>query len=130
MLSVIIHGVKMTVQMINSFKKNLPSYSIKDEEIINVLKRSEGDKLSGFPEGDVIQMVLEKEMKRLKMEVKEFSEGIIEIVQTSLKNCLEMHFCRYPEMIEKIEEFLNVFTEKVINSILFINNIMILCFFF
>lgn len=93
--------------------KILASNSLSDEEIINVLKRSEGDKLSGFPEGDVIQMVLEKEIKRLKGEVKDFSEGIIEIVQSSLKTCLEIHFCRYPDMLEKIEEFLNVFTEKV-----------------
>lgn len=93
--------------------KILPSQSLSNEEIINILKRSEGDRLSGFPEGDVIQMVLEKEMKRLKDEVKEFSDSIIDIVQSSLKSCLETHFCRYPEMIDKIEEFLNAFTEKV-----------------
>lgn len=93
--------------------KILASESLSDEEIINCLKRSEGDKLSGFPEGDVIQMVLEKEIKRLRREVKDFSDEIIDIVQTSLKTCLDMHFCRYPEMLEKIEEFLNVFIEKV-----------------
>lgn len=93
--------------------KQIPSQSLSNEEIINILKRSEGDRLSGFPEGDVIHMVLEKDMKKLKEEVKEFSDGIIDIVQTSIKSCLETHFCRYPEMIDKIEVFLNTFCEKV-----------------
>jgi len=94
--------------------ENLPSKSMTNEEIIHIIKVNEGDGLSGFPQSEVIHLVLEKEIIKLRNKVKEFSEEIINIIVSSIKSSIESQFCRFPPLLERIEEIINVFLEGVI----------------
>jgi len=99
----------------NNESVNLPSKSISNEEIIHIIKVNEADGLSGFPQAEVIHLVLEKEIGKIRAQIKEFEEEIINLIDTSIKLCLESQFCRFPPLLNRIEEIMNSFLESVNN---------------
>lgn len=97
----------------NNQSVNLPSKSVSNEEIIHIIKVNEADGLSGFPQAEVINLVLEKEIGKLRAKVKEFEEEIINLIVSSIKLCTDSQFCRFPPLLDRIEEIINSFLESV-----------------
>jgi len=98
----------------NNQSSNLPSKSISSEEIIHIIQVNEADGLSGFPQSEVIHLVLEKETIKLRYKVKEFVEDIINIINRSIKVQIDSQFCRFPPLLERVEEIINSFLDTVI----------------
>ena len=97
----------------NNQSDNLPSKSVSNEEIIHIIKVNEADGLSGFPQAEVINLVLEKEIGKLRANVKEFEEEIVNLIVSSIKLCTDSQFCRFPQLLDRIEEIVNSFLESV-----------------
>ena len=106
---------KMYYEFLEDYKNNcnLPSNSLKNEEIIHIIKINEGDSISGFPEAEVIHSVLENEIEKIRKKVKEYVDEIIDLLLSSVKHSIDVQFCRYPPLIERIEEIINAFLETV-----------------
>lgn len=108
---------KLYYEFLQDYKSNhsvnLPSKSVSNEEIIQIIKVNEADGLSGFPQAEVIHLVLEKEVGKLRAKVKEFAEEVINLIVTSVKLCTDSQFCRFPPLLERIEEIVNSFLESV-----------------
>jgi len=127
---------KMYYEFLEDFKNNqsanLPSKSMSNEEIIHIIKVNEGDGLSGFPQAEVIHLVLEKELIKLRNKVKEFTDNVINIIISSVKIGIDSQFCRFPPLLERVEEIINSFLDTVIIflfSNLFFKYDIILCLF-
>jgi len=90
-----------------------PSSKLENEQIIRILKLSEADRISGFPEADVIQNLLEDEIEILRDEVKNYLDSVNELVMTVLKDTTFKIFCRFPKLMDKIEELMNLFSDEV-----------------
>lgn len=97
----------------NNSNENLPSKSMTNQEIIHIITVNEGDNISGFPQAEVIHSVLDKEMIKLKQIVKNFVDEVIDLIVTSIKLCVEIQFCRFPQLIDRVEEIINNFLEGV-----------------
>ncbi len=100
-------------------KKNkyTPGSAIKNEEIIKIIKLTEGDRLSGFPESEVIYSLLDKEIETLRNEVKAYLDTVNDITRETVKNQTQRVFCRFPRLNERIEELMNVFLDQVSRDI-------------
>jgi GTPase SAR1 family protein len=98
---------------LKEYKSNYaPGSKIKNEEIIRIIKLSEGDRLSGFPEGEVIFSLLEDEFENLRECVKQYLDSVYDIAAQAVKNNIFRVFIRFPKLIEKMEELINAFMEK------------------
>ncbi len=96
-------------------KKNkyTPGSVIKNEDIIKIIRLTEGDKLSGFPESEVIYSLLDDEIEHLRHEVKSYLDLINELSRETIKNQMQRIFCRFPRLNERVEELMNLFLEQV-----------------
>jgi GTP-binding protein EngB required for normal cell division len=103
-------------------KKNkyTPGSTIKNEDIIKIIRLTEGDRLSGFPESEVIYSLLDEEIELLRNEVKSYLDSINEISRETIKNQLQRIFCRFPRLNERVEELMNVFLDQVSKKIIYI----------
>ena len=70
-------------------------------------------RLSGFPESEVIYSLLENELENLRDLVASYLESINDIVRECIKNCITRIFCRFPKMMDRVEEIVTIFLEKV-----------------
>lgn len=91
-----------------------PSSNIKNEEIIRIIKMTEGDTLSGFPESEVIYNLLEDDMENLRGQMKNYVDTISDITRESVKEIMVRVFCRFPKLLDRIEELMNGFIDEVI----------------
>lgn len=90
----------------------LPSDSTKNHEIIDIVKKTEGDRLSGFPEADVIYALLEKDFEKIKQEQLLLYDRIYEFSTSTVKTLLEKYFCRFPQLKQKLDEIVMEFVDR------------------
>ncbi len=90
-----------------------PSDKIDNKEIIRKIKITEGDQLSGFPESEVIYSLLEDEMEKLRDYVKAYVTTVEDITRSSIKETLLRVFCRFPKLMNKVEEVVTGFIDEV-----------------
>jgi hypothetical protein len=102
-------------EFLKNYSKNryTPASNIKNEEIIRIIKLTEGDRLSGFPESEVIYSLLENELENLRDLVSSYLESISDLVRECIKNCITRIFCRFPKMMDRVEEIVTIFLEQV-----------------
>lgn len=90
-----------------------PSSNLNNEEIIKIIKLTEGDRLSGFPESEVIYSLLEDQLDNLRDQIKMYLDRVNELTSSVIKIAIIRIFCRFPKLLEKIEELMNSFVDKV-----------------
>ena len=105
-----------------SKNKYTPGTNIKNEDIVRIIKLTEGDRLSGFPESEVIYSLLESEMDILREEVKIYLDTVNDIVRECVKNLITRVFCRFPKLMDRVEELVTQFLENVKFRNIFIND--------
>jgi hypothetical protein len=107
------HKLKLIYKdFLQNYKAQI-SNNMKNEEIIKILRQTEGDRLSGFPEAEVVHALLDNDIENLRNEVKIFLDTTYEIVNSSVKEIASKSFCRFPIIQERIEELLHKFIEEV-----------------
>lgn len=99
-----------------------PAVNIKNTEIIRIIKMTEGDRLSGFPESEVIYSLLEDEIENLRTHVKNYVEEVSDITRNSIKQSIFKIFCRFPKLLNKIEELLTVYIDEHFDKMLHLIN--------
>lgn len=99
-----------------------PSKKIHHTFIAGMLNRAEGIKLSGFPEVDVFQELLNYEYDNIKGEIQLFYDSIYDIVmKTTLQN-IDKYFKRFPQLKAKITEIIVSYIEESFKKTKYICN--------
>ena len=93
-----------------------PSTTFKNKEIIDIIQKSEGSYLSGFPSGDVIYALLDKKFEDLRNELENFLDKIYTTVNQLIKNIVNRYFARFPKALSSIEELILSFLEQEFNK--------------
>lgn len=107
------HKLKLIYKdFLQNYKAKITS-NIKNDDIIKILRQTEGDRLSGFPEAEVIHALLDNDVENLRNEVKIFLDSVYEVVNASVKDMASRSFCRFPIVQERVEELLSTFVEEV-----------------
>lgn len=104
---------KIYNEFLKEKNKYNPSSVIKNEEVIKIIKLTEGDRISGFPESEVIYTLLEDEIENLRNEVKIYLDSVNDIARETVKIQIQRIFCRFPKLFERVEELMNGFLEQV-----------------
>lgn len=91
---------------------NPPSERIHKSYIIDRLMKSEGDRISGFPESDVFHELLDQEYVIIQKEINEFYEKIYEIISNITQNTVDKYFIRFPPLQQKISEMVNEYIQE------------------
>lgn len=99
--------------LLNEKSDNNPSDKITNSDIIKIIKLTEGDRLSGFPEGEVIYALLENEFDNLREKIREYMSKIHDTTISAVNEILLKIFCRYPKLMDKMEELMTQFMENV-----------------
>jgi hypothetical protein len=109
------HKLKeMAHNFLSEFKLKQPSDNMDNKEIINIIKITEGVDISGFPKSEVIFELLKNDIDELKARLKEYLEEVYLISTSKVKDIVTKIFCRFPKLLDKIEELVNTFFDKVI----------------
>ena len=93
-----------------------PSSTYKNKEIIEIIQRSEGSTLSGFPSGDVIYALLDKKFEDLRNELADYLDKIYTTVNQLFKNIINRYFARFPKAITSIEELIISYLDQEFNK--------------
>ena len=102
-----------------------PSEKIHKTFITEMLVRSEGITLSGFPESDVFHEILNTEYENIKLEVSLFYEKVYEIIISNTHKLTEKYFKRFPPLKAKIFEIVNEFIDENFNKAKYISNCIV-----
>jgi len=92
--------------------KEKPSEKIHNTYIMQIIIRSEGDRLSGFPESSVFHEILSEEYDIIKEDISLFYDKIYSMTSKSINNVMEKYFKFFPQLKVRIEELTNKFLEK------------------
>ena len=93
-----------------------PSISFKNDAIIDAIQKTEGTALSGFPNGDVIYMLLDDKLEELREEINTFAEDIYVTVNQLFKTIINRFFSRFPKALNPIEELIISFLDQEFNK--------------
>ena len=93
-----------------------PSISFKNDTIIDAIQKTEGTALSGFPNGDVIYMLLDDKLEELREEINTFAEDIYVTVNQLFKTIINRFFSRFPKALNPIEELIISFLDQEFNK--------------
>ena len=93
-----------------------PSTTYKNKEIIEIIQRSEGSTLSGFPSGDVIYALLDKKFEDLRNELNDYLDNIYTTVNQLFKNIINRYFARFPKALSSIEELIISYLDQEFNK--------------
>ena len=93
-----------------------PSTTYKNKEIIEIIQRSEGSALSGFPTGDVIYALLDKKFEDLRNELNDYLDNIYTTVNQLFKNIINRYFARFPKALSSIEELIISYLDQEFNK--------------
>jgi len=93
-----------------------PSTTYKNKEIIEIIQRSEGSTLSGFPSGDVIYALLDKKFEDLRNELNDYLDNIYTTVNQLFKNIINRYFARFPKALTSIEELIISYLDQEFNK--------------
>jgi hypothetical protein len=99
-----------------------PSERIHKSFIIDRLMKSEGDRISGFPESDVFNELLDNEYIIIEKEINDFYDRIYEIISNITQSSIEKYFRRYPPLQHKISEMVNEFIQEKFEKTKYICN--------
>ena len=89
-----------------------PSEKIHNKYIIEIIVRSEGDRLSGFPESGVFYEILNEEYDMIKNEIQIFYEKIFEESMKAINKTTDKYFKHFPQLKEKMHELIVEFINK------------------
>lgn len=81
-----------------------PSEKIHNSYILEVLIRSEGDRLAGFPEATIFYEILNDQYENIKIETQSFYEKIYEEVTSTINIILNKYFKYFPQLKDKMTE--------------------------
>ena len=81
--------------------------------MINLLKKSEGVELSGFPSSRVIFILLDKDLMLVHEEIEKFYIIINELVNEATGLALGRVFQRFPKLLDQMTEIVNKFVAMV-----------------
>ena len=107
---------KIYADFLGCFIDYKPSTSYKNKEIIEIIQRSEGSTLSGFPSGDVIYALLDKKFEDLRNELADYLDKIYTTVNQLFKNIINRYFARFPKALSSIEELIILFLDQEFNK--------------
>lgn len=111
--NIISHTIKNHYKiLLDPDKKKAPSTRLHKTFIIEKLVRSEGDRISGFPEAGVFNEILADEFDILKSEVNDFYREIESIVTKVTYNLIDKYFKRFPPLKNKMIEIILEFVDK------------------
>ena len=103
-------------EFLEKFIDYKPSISFKNEKIIEAIQKTEGCGLSGFPNGDVIYLLLDEKLEELREEINTFSEDIYVTVNQLFKTIINRFFARFPKALNSIEELIISFLDQEFNK--------------
>ena len=72
--------------------------------------------MSGFPNGDVIYLLLDEKLEELREEINTFSEDIYVTVNQLFKTIINRFFARFPKALNSIEELIISFLDQEFNK--------------
>jgi hypothetical protein len=108
------HKIKeLANSFLSEFKTRQPSDKMNNKEIINILKVTEGIDISGYPRSEVIFELLKQEIDELRIKLKEYLEEVYLLSTSKVKDIMGKIFCRFPNLLDKIEELVNSFFDSV-----------------
>lgn len=94
-------------------EKRKPSTFIKEERLLEIMKRSEGHNLSGFPSTEVIKMYMDEEAADILNEIDEYYDSIYNLIRENLFKRIEETTIRFPDLSDKFEELVGEFLNEV-----------------
>jgi hypothetical protein len=107
---------RIYTDFLGSYINFKPSSTYKNKEIIEIIQRSEGSALSGFPTGDVIYALLDKKFEDLRNELSDYLDNIYTTVNQLFKNIINRYFARFPKALSSIEELIISFLDQEFNK--------------
>jgi hypothetical protein len=102
-----------------------PSKKLHKSYITEMLARSEGDRLSGFPEADVLNEILNSEYDNIKAEVSKFYENILETVNKTVGLSIEKYFKRFPALKSRVVEMVSEYIDMSFSKTKYICNAIV-----
>lgn len=93
-----------------------PSENLHNSYISEIIVRSEGDRLSGFPESTVFQEILSLDFDIIKEEVQVFYDEIYSISVKAILNIMDKYFKFFPQLKTKMEDLVMEFINKSFND--------------
>lgn len=106
------HQIKLLYyQFLEEINKK-PSQSIHNSYISEVLVRSEGDRLSGFPEATIFYEILSDQYENIKSETQTFYEKIYEEVTSTINIIILKYFKHFPPLKNKMSESIMEFVDQ------------------
>ena len=107
---------KIYVDFLCEYIDTKPSEKFKNHDIIETIQRTEGSGLGGFPSGDIIYALLDKNFEELRIELGDFLDKVYVNVQQLFKNIINRYFARFPKALSSIEELILSFFEQEFNK--------------
>jgi len=120
-----VQTIKMSYYNFLANQSDPPSKKIHNSYITEMIIRSEGDRLSGFPEADVFHEILNTEYDNIKQEANQFYENVYQIVVKTTYNLIEKYFKRFPPLKVKMTEIITDFIDENYNKMKYICNSVI-----
>ena len=96
----------------NISQGKMPSEVIDNDQIIKIVQISEGHELTGFPQANVINLLLEDYFEKIQEEQKGLYEKIYEFGASAIKKQLDKLFLRFPHLYAKLDEIVTEYIER------------------
>jgi hypothetical protein len=111
------HKLKeMGMKFLSENKNTQPSAKMENSQIIKILKITEGIDISGFPNSEVIFELLKIEIDDLNAKAKDYLDEVYLISSSKVKEIMTKIFCRFPKLLDRVEELVTSFLENVFKS--------------
>lgn len=112
----IAHIIKIMYYEFLENLKEKPSQKIHNTYIIQVIVRSEGDRISGFPESSVFHEILSGEYDLINDEISSFYEKIYSTTVKIIISVVERYLKFFPQLRTKMEELVMEYVDKLFND--------------
>lgn len=86
--------------------------------LVDLLKKSEGVELSGFPSSRVIFILLDSDFMKVNEEVDKFYETIYDLVSETTTISLTRVFSRFPKLHDQMIDIMSKFVSTVNNILI------------
>jgi len=116
------HNLKIMYYEFLADIQRKPSENLHNSYISEIIVRSEGDRLSGFPESTVFQEILSLDFDIIKEEVQSFYDQIYSISIKTILNIMEKYFKFFPQLKTKMEDLVMEFVNKSFNDTKYISD--------
>lgn len=111
------HTLKLLYyEFLETLASKPPSKNFHNRYIMEIIVRSEGDRLSGFPESTVFYEILNDQYETIKQEIQSFYERIYEEVIKSFTKTNDRFFKHFPQLKDRMFELSMEFVDKNFNN--------------